>query len=345
MRVSEAKAAAQRWVMEQGSRTPGFVGAYYAGSITWMPDEAALPDTSDVDIMLVVDGPLPPNKLGKLRVDGALLEVTCLPQAQVQTAEQVLGDYHLAGSFRMPNVILDPSGYLTRLQAAVAAGFAWRTWVERRCAQATQRIVERLQTPDPSTPLHDQVMAWLFGAGSAPHVLLVAGLRNPTVRRRYVAARDLLADYGLLDFYPPLLDLLGCEHLRREQVTAHLPSLETAFDDAARVVRSSYPFAADLSKQGRAVAIDGSRELSESGCHREAVFWMVATYSRCQQVFEDAPGEMQAHHTPGYRALLALLGITAADDLVQRREQASAFLPRLQVMAEAVLDANPDIYI
>ncbi len=344
MRVREAKTVARRWVMDQGSRTPGLVGAYYAGSITWMPDEATLPDTSDVDIMLVVDGPLPPNKLGKLRVDGVLLEVTYLPQAQVQTPEQVLGDYHLAGSFRTPNVIVDPSGHLTRLQAAVAAGFAQRTWVERRCAQAAQRMVERLHPPDPSTPLHDQVMAWLFGAGGAPHVLLVAGLRNPTVRRRYVAALDLLADYGLLDFYPPLLGLLGCEHLHCEQVAAHLPALSAAFDDACGLVPPSYPFAADLSEQGRAVAIDGSRELIESGLHREAVFWMVATYSRCRQVFADASGEMQARHAPGYRALLALLGVAAADDLAQRRAQATAFLPRLQEMVETVLAANPEIH-
>lgn len=344
MRVSEAKAVARRWVLEQGCRTPGFVGAYCAGSITWMADDATLPETSDVDVMLVVDGPLPPNKLGKFRYQGVLLEVTYLPQAQVRSPEEVLGDYHLAGSFRTPNVIADPSGHLTRLQAAVAQGFAQRTWVERRCAQATQRVVERLQTPDPYAPLQNQVMAWLFAAGGVPHVLLVAGLRNPTVRKRYVAAHDLLADYGRLDFYPLLLDLLGCEQLRREQVAAHLPTLEAAFGAAAGVVQSSYPFAADLSDQGRAVAIDGSRELIQSGWHREAVFWMVATYSRCRQVLaQDAPREMQARHTPGYHALLAMLGIAAADDLVQRREQVRAFLPPLQALTNAILTANPEI--
>ncbi|MCC6167260.1 MAG: hypothetical protein IT329_08545 [Caldilineaceae bacterium] len=344
MRVSEAKAVARRWVIEEGSRTPGFVGAYFAGSITWLPDDAPLPETSDVDVMLVVEGPLPPHKLGKFVYDCVLLEVTYLPQTQVQTPEQVLGDYHLAGSFRAPNVIADPAGHLTRLQAAVGQGFARRVWVERRCAQAAQRIVERLDSIDPSAPLQNQVMAWLFAAGGAPHVLLAAGLRNPTVRRRYVAAHDLLADFELLDCYPPLLDLLGCEHLSREQVTAQLPTLEAAFDDAARVVQPSYPFAADLSEQGRAVAIGGSRQLIQSGWHREAVFWMVATYSRCRQVFaQGAPEEMRARHTPGYRALLALLGIAAAGDLVQRGEQVRAFLPRLQAMADDVLAANPDI--
>lgn len=344
MRVSEAKAVARGWVLAQGCRTPGFAGAYLAGSITWLPDGAPLPETSDVDVMLVIDGPLPANKLGKFPYQGVLLEVTYLPQAQVQSPEQILGDYHLAGSFRRPNVIADPTGHLARLQAAVGQGFARRVWVERRCAQATQRMVERLESIDPSAPLQNQVMAWLFAAGGAPHVLLAAGLRNPTVRRRYVAVHDLLADYGLLDFYPPLLALLGCAQLRREQVAAQLPALEAAFGDAAGVVQSSYPFAADLSQQGRAVAIDGSRQLIQSGWHREAIFWMVATYSRCQQVFaQDAPREMQARHTPGYHALLALLGIDAAGDLAQQGERVRAFLPRLQAMTGAVLAANPEI--
>lgn len=345
-RVSEAKATARRWVMQEGRRTPGLVGAYFAGSVTWLPDDALLPDTSDLDLMLVVDGPLPANKLGKFRYADVLLEVTYLPAAQVQTPEQVLGDYHLAGSFRTPNVIFDPTGRLTRLQAAVGDGFAQRRWVEQRCTQATARIVERLYSQPSTAPLHDQVTAWLFAAGGAPHVLLVAGLQNPTVRRRYVAVRGLLANYGRLDFYPPLLELLGCEQMGRDQVAAHLPGLEAAFDAASSALRSPFFFAADLSEQGRPVALDGSREWIESGNHREAVFWMVATYSRCIQVlYRDAPEEVYDRYTPGYHTLLADLGIVSLSDLAQRRAQTQAFLPRLQAMTRAVLDANPDIYI
>jgi hypothetical protein len=159
-----------------------------------------------------------------------------------------------------------------------------------------------------------------------------------------VAAHDLLADYSLRDFYPTLLALLGCERLRRDQVEAHLPALEAAFDAAARVVPSSYPFAADLSAQGRSVAIEGSRELIQSGWPCEAVFWMVATYGRCMQVFaQDAPGAIQECHASGYHALLAMLGIAAAGDLVRRSAQVQAFLPRLQAVTEAVLAANPEI--
>jgi hypothetical protein len=59
------------------------------------------------------------------------------------------------------------------------------------------------------------VTAWLFATGVTTHVLLVAGLKNPTVRQRYVATRELLADYGRVDFYETLLELLGCAQMSR----------------------------------------------------------------------------------------------------------------------------------
>lgn len=56
-----------------------------------------------------------------------------------------------------------------------------------------------------------QAQGWVFPTGIMTHVLLVAGLRNPTVRRRYEAARDLLADHDGLDLHDRLLELLGSE--------------------------------------------------------------------------------------------------------------------------------------
>lgn len=344
LRVDEARAAARQWVMAEGRHTPGFIGAYYAGSITWQAGDAPFDPTSDVDITVVLDGPLPPNKLGKFRYQDVLLEVTYQPLDQVRSPDQVLRHYHLAGSFCRPNAILDPTGHLTRLQTAVAAGFAQRRWVEQRCTQAMHTIEERLHSIDAAAPLHTQVMAWVFAVGGVPHVPLVAGLRNPTVRRRYVAAHHLLADYGLLEFYPPMLELLGCAHLSPGQVAAHLPALADAFDAAAAVIQTPVFFASDLSEHARPIALDGSRQLIESGWHREAVFWMIVTYTRCQQVlFQDAPRALQDRFTPGYLALLADVGISDPADLTPRSAQVRSFLPRLQGMADTILAANPEI--
>jgi hypothetical protein len=188
------------------------------------------------------------------------------------------------------------------------------------------------------------VTAWLFATGVTTHVLLVAGLRNPTVRRRYLAARELLADYGRLDFYETLLELLGCAQMSRARVEHHLAALADAFDAAKAVITTAFFFASDISDAARPIAIDGSQELIARGFHREAVFWMVATYSRCQKVlYHDAPAEMQEKFRPGYRHLLGDLGIGSSADLRQRNEQVEECLPRVWEVAEAIMAANRDI--
>ncbi len=284
MLVQDAKAIARQWVIEEAQTIPDFYAAYYAGSTTWLAENALLPATSDVDIMVVVDDPNPLEKLGKFIYRNVLLEVAYLPKDQLPSPHAILGDYHLAGSFRQPNIILDPTGQLTKLQAAVSQEYAKRHWVTRRCEQANQRVIERVQGLNPSAPLHDQITTWLFAVGGMPHVLLVAGLQNPTVRRRYLAAKELLEGYGHVDFYETLLDCLGCAQMNRQQVEDHLAALAKVFDAAKEVIKTPLFFAADISENARVVAIDGSRELIEQGYHREALFWMVATYSRCQMV-------------------------------------------------------------
>jgi hypothetical protein len=99
------------------------------------------------------------------------------------------------------------------------------------------------------------------------HLLLVAGLKNPTVRQRYVALRELLAEYGCLAAYEMFLDMLGCAQLSRARVEHHLAALSEAFDSAASVITTPFPFAADISTV--AIAIDGSRRMIERGDHRD----------------------------------------------------------------------------
>jgi hypothetical protein len=343
MIVKEAKDAARQWVMEEGSKTPGFYGAFYHGSTNWLADDAPFSATSDVDIMLVFADP-PQVKLGKFIYREVMLEVSYLPRDQLQSAELILGQSHMAGSFRGPSIILDPSGQLTKLQVAVAKEYAKRQWVYKRCQHARDKVLRNLQWLNESEPFHDQVMAWLFATGVTTHMLLVAGLKNPTVRRRYVATQELLADYGYLDFYETLLELLGCAQMSRARAEDHLVALTAVFDVTKGVVKTPFFFASDLSDMARPIAIDGSRALIERGCHREAIFWLAVTYSRCQKVlYHDVPEAVQDRFSPGYRQLLADLGITSFADLQQRGEQVKAILPRVWEVAEAIMAANPEI--
>ena len=344
MLVKQAKAVARQWVVEEATRLPGFRGAFFHGSVNWLPDDASLPTTSDLDIMVVLAGPTPPNKLGKFVYRNVMLEVSYLPRDELPSAEVILGLSHLAGSLRTASVILDPSGELSKLQAAVAKDYAKRRWVRQRCEHAEAKILNNLRDLDHAAPFHDQVMPWLFATGVTTHMLLAAGLKNPTVRRRYVAVRELLAAYERLDFYETLLDLLGCRHMGRLRAAQHLDALTAVFDVAKTVIKTPFFFASDISDLARPIAIDGSRELIARGDHREAIFWMVATYSRCQKVlYHDAPVELQNQFRPGYRQLLSDLGITAYADLKQRGAQVEACLPRVWEVAEAIMAANPEI--
>jgi len=344
MIVKQAKEIARMWVEEEGIKLPGFYGAFYHGSINWLSEKDYLPSASDVDVMVVLDGPIPPTKLGKFLSRGVLLEVSYLSRESLSSVEQVLEWYPIAGSFQKPGIIRDDSGWLSELQKGVAREYARRYWVHRRCERARENVLNSLQRLRTPGPFHDLATAWLFAAGITTHILLVAGLRNPTVRTRYVAVRKLLRDYGFPDFYEPLLEMLGCAQMNREEVERHLVTLGEVFDAAKTVVKPSYPFAADLTDIARPVVIDGSREMIERGDHREAIFWMVATYSRCQSVlYQWAPEEVLEHFNESYRRLLGDLGIRSVEDLQERGEQIREFLPRVWEVAEEILAANKAI--
>jgi hypothetical protein len=344
MLAGQARAAARQWVVEEATKTPGFEGAFFHGSINWLPDAARLSPTSDVDLMVVLAGKILPDKPGKFIYRDALLEVSYMPLDQLQSPEQILSLSHLAGSFRTPGIILDPTGRLSGLQAAVSKDYARRRWVYKRCEHARHKLLQNLAGLQEGQPFHDQVAAWLFAAGLMTHVLLAAGLKNPTVRRRYVAAQELLAEYGFSDYYSTLLELLGCARLSRERVEQQLAALGEVFDAARVVIKTPFFFASDISEIARPIAIEGSRELIEKGSHREAVFWLVATYSRCQKVlYYDAPPETQVRFTPAYQELLADLGIRSFSDLTRRGEQIKAALPGLWAVAEAIIEANPEL--
>lgn len=343
MLVGEAKAIARRWVAEAGFRLPQFAGAFYHGSMNCLPDDAPFPTGSDLDIMVALDGPAPPVKLGKFLYGGVLLEVSFLPLDQLSPPEAVLGVSYLAGSLRGASVIADPTGQLTALQAVVSRDYAKRRWVRRRCEDVREKIGRNLAVVGGEAPFPHQVTAWLFGTGLTTHLLLVAALENPTVRRRYLAARAVLVEYGQADFYEPLLALLGCAGMRAERVAHHLAAVAAAFDAAKAVVEPSFPFAADLTDVSRPIAIDGSAELIARGDHREAIFWIVATASRCQQIFGRYAPALVAQFSSGYRDLLADLGIVTPADLARRAAETDASVPRAWLVAETIMAANPQI--
>jgi len=122
-----------------------------------------------------------------------------------------------------------------------------------------------------------QVNAWAFSTGVMTHVLLVAALRNPTIRRRYQTVRAVLEDYGHDALYPELLGFLGCADWTRAQTAHHLNAVIAMFDTAAALGTTRFSWSSDITPLARPILVEGSRELIERGHHRDAVFWIVAT--------------------------------------------------------------------
>lgn len=343
MLIHDAKQLVREWVDAEASRLPGFAGAYFAGSAMWRRDDEELPAASDVDVWFVLGDDAPASKLGKFAYRGVLLDVSYTTFGQLGSADELLADHQRAGAFRRPNVIADPTGRLTALQAAVERDFARRTRVEQRCDRAAQHCLRYVRALEPSMPFPDAVLVWAFACGVMSHVLLVAGLRNPTVRLRYLAARQLLAEYDRLDFYETLLEPLGCAPLTPEHARRHTDTLAGAFDDASRVLTTPVFFAGDISADARHVAIDGAEALIDRGDHREAVFWNVVTYARCMKVLAaDAPA-LHDRHDPGFREMLGDLGVTSSVDLEGRAARVEALLPDVTDLATAIVDANTEI--
>jgi hypothetical protein len=341
--VGLARSAAIQWVFQYARADAGYRGAYFSGSTVGMPDDAELSPSSDVDVVVVTAREDPPAKPGKLRFQGVLLEVSYLPWNELASADDVLASYHLAGSFRADTVIDDPTGDLRRLHAHVSRHFAARTWARRRCQDARHRIETRLAAIDTSAPFHEQVSAWLFPTGVTCHVLLVAALRNPTVRLRYLAAREVLTDYGHLSRYPELLNLLGCSHLPAQRVQHHLRELAATFDATAQVAKTPFSFSSDVTPAARPIAIDGSQRLIDSGDHREAVFWIIATFARCHTILATDAPRLHEALAPAFQAAVTDLGSSSTRDLIHRAEEVTRFLPRLWQTAEDILNSNLDI--
>ncbi|MFC7586882.1 hypothetical protein ACFQYP_26465 [Nonomuraea antimicrobica] len=145
--------------------------------------------------------------------------------------------------------------------------------------------------------------------------------------------RELLAEHGRLEFYEGLLDLLGCAELSPARVAGHLAVLEKVFDATASVRVPAYRFDSDISPAARPAAIDGSRELIDRGLHREAIFWLVATYARC---LAKRAAAGQGGYEEGLRELLADLGAATFADRRRRGDRVLAALPGLWQTATAL---------
>ncbi len=339
MRVGDAREVAAAWVRTAAADRLDVVGAFFSGSTVGADPELELPATSDVDVVVVLQRDRVPAKPGKIELEGILIEVTYLPYAELADPEAVAGAYVLAASFATDTIIHDPTGALESLHQHIAADFADPRRVRRRVDAVRTKIINGLAQFNTRAPWHQQVLQWLFPSSLATHAVLVAGLRNPTVRLRYPMARQVLQQHGVLDDYPRLVDLIGCTQVTPQLVQQHLDALAVCFDQAAALGRTPFPFSTDITPQARPIAIDGSQALIAAGDHREAVFWIIATFGRCQQVLAaDAPAQVTTAAEPAFRAAVSdLCGMREPADLLRGAERDRDAWPAIQAVAEEII--------
>lgn len=339
MLASRAREVAYDFVQQVWADEAGYAGAFFAGSITELPAEAQLPSSSDVDVSVVWErDERPRTKPGKRRVDDLLLEITILTASDLSDPDRVAGTYYLAPSFRGGQLIDDPTGHLGRLERYIAQSYAHPDAVMRRVDHVLDLILQRLEALDGSASWHRQVSAWMFPTSLTTQIPLVAALQTPTVRRRYLAARKVLDEAEQPLIYQQLLTHLGCADVDSETVQAHLDALTSTYDLATTLARTPFFFSTDVSHDARPVAIEGSQQLINEGNHREAVFWIVATFARCLSVLAaDAPSVLAEGHASAFRSCTRdLLGLEDESDLIERRLDCMNSLPMLRDTAAQI---------
>lgn len=333
MLIKDAKRLAREWV-EHYAENHRILGAYLGGSVIEMDGEDLLPETSDVDINLVIDGAEPSEKPGKLLYRKALLEASFIQKDSLFPAEKLLVFYEITGAFRKDNILLDPDGLLRGLHETVSASFAESRWVQVRMERVTEKIRNGTAGFRMESPLLDNVNPWLFPAGICTHLLMAGALVNPTVRLRYLKLRPVLLEHGYEKLYEKLLAILGCDHFTVEQSQCHLETLAETFDTACRYApETHFPFSNDISPYARAVVIGGSEQLIRQGDHREAVFWMAATFVRCHLILREMDESEHQRLFPQMLRLLADLGADSNEKIAAKIEEVHRILPELQTAA------------
>ncbi|PCI85524.1 MAG: hypothetical protein COB24_12805 [Hyphomicrobiales bacterium] len=316
MKITDVKTLAKHWVEENISDLSGFVGAYLTGSTIWKDEDDLHAPSSDVDIFIVMQGDELPAKIGKINHQNITLEINFVSFTSISDPQVILAQYHIANAFYKNSVLLDPLGQLAPIHKAVKAQFAEAIWVIKRCEDARGNAKNWLKTFQKASELHDQVTALFFAAGVTTHMLLVAGVKNPTIRRRYVECNILLQQHGYNDICENLLTTLGSQHLSKQTVLHHLNKLDGHFAVACKVMKSPYMFAADMSMDLKSIAIGGSAEMIKAGHHREAVFWLIAIYGRSRAVIFTDGTEAQLNAIDAdLWSLLADLGIDNQQDM------------------------------
>jgi hypothetical protein len=297
-----------------------------------MREEDDIPPTSDVDVLLIFPDGSDTVSRQKHDLDGLSLDVSSIACNEVATAETILRTYHLAGSLRQTESILfDPHSHLKRLQIRVGQEFADPVWVMARRRDAEARVRRNLDRINEVERDLERLSSWIFGTGVTTHIVLTAGLQNPTVRTRYAATRTLLASANLADRYGFVADLLDPGHATTGIVQTFIRRLALLFDETVSLRKS-----ADINPACRSAAIDAAHTLVEQGYPRDALFWIGVTAIRCATLLDSL--EVRSWE-PLIGDLAEWFQVGSTREMNRRANLVRERLPEIQTLAGEVFAA------
>lgn len=351
----QARRVAESWVREEAERVPGFAGALLAGSSLRREPDDPHPPGSDVDVWVVIDGPVPdpflapahPLALHKSVVHGVVLDRMFLPWKRLEDPAAVLSDMFLAPVLAAGAILSDPSGRLSHLGAAVAAEHRRRAWVRSRLDGVRERVLALCHAIEeqPPLPVYDlrcwRIASLLMASTTAAAVPAVAALRDVTIRRGLVVAREILAGAGRMDLADSLLQTLGSAALGRAEVERLVAETERAYDAAVAVHRKRFALDCYVGRDLREYALGGIRELLGRH-HREAMYFAAFVRAGAQNILEnDGAGAERTRFREGFLGMLAALGIEGERPWAARAAAIQQLLPRLRDAADVILERNP----
>lgn len=333
--TGEAIERARAYVAARRDALPGYRGTFVAGSVARLDDDAPLPAGSDVDVMVVADDD---GYLGKAFAGEIPIEGTVIRSATVFDAEAVLRDYHLAPGVAHARIIDDPRGEIARVQAAVRARYADPETIRARLDHVEARARATLGSVMDDRSEAEQVNAWLFGTGQLAHMVLVAGLENPTIRTRYVRAGQVVSRHGEDVARERLLRLARVNRLQPPAVEALARELDGLLLAAGPVADGSgWRFASDIATPMRPLVMDGIRAMIREGHHREAMFPIAMTWLRCVQLL----AHENVLNIPSLSSLRDALRIPTDADLREAVHESTAAIPGIRALAERIVASGP----
>lgn len=295
MNAGAARRIAAGWVAEEVARAPSeTLGVLTHGSINGMADQDPFPASSDVDLAIVVPELDPTrHRPCKHSYGGIAIEVFHLPLARLSSVEALLADWAVGPSLATGQVLFDQQGRLAALQNAVRPEFRRRPWVRQRCRSLRDHALSIVTMFEPSDSLVYLNAVANLALRSMAQMALLAALRNPTVKKAMVKAREVLTAYHLAGEHQELLRLFRFTDLDDETILRVTDHCRLVLVDACQCLRTPFPGDNVVSMHGLAALDNDVPAFVAQGAARDIFQWVEALYVHAMlALHNDAPEAM-----------------------------------------------------